>query len=95
MVLWLGIFLSACSTFVWGQWACAVSPVFVVLLISFISGIPKLEARADVKWGGNPEYEKYKRTTSILLILPVYADKGPLAETNGSIQEGEAPSPVV
>eukprot|EP00620_Florenciella_sp_RCC1587_P017056 CAMPEP_0182565382 /NCGR_PEP_ID=MMETSP1324-20130603/7118_1 /TAXON_ID=236786 /ORGANISM="Florenciella sp., Strain RCC1587" /LENGTH=335 /DNA_ID=CAMNT_0024779021 /DNA_START=78 /DNA_END=1085 /DNA_ORIENTATION=- len=95
MVLWLGIFLSACSTFVWGQWACAVSPVFVVLLISFISGIPKLEARADVKWGGNPEYEKYKRTTSVLLILPVYADKGPLAETNGSIQEGEAPSPVV
>ena len=100
MVLWLGIFVSASATFVWGQWASVVSPIFVVLLISFISGIPKLEARADVTWGGNPEYVTYKRTTAILVILPVFADKGPMAEAGaagaaGSIQEGEAPSPVV
>jgi steroid 5-alpha reductase family enzyme len=47
-----------------------LSPLFIVLLLTKISGIPILEARADEKWGGQADYEDYKRQTSILMPLP-------------------------
>jgi len=43
---------------------------FVALLLTKISGIPLLEKAADEKWGGNADYEAYKRRTSTLLLLP-------------------------
>ncbi|MGC9400662.1 MAG: DUF1295 domain-containing protein [Anaerolineae bacterium] len=47
-----------------------ISPLFVMLLLTRISGIPMLEARADEEWGGQPEYEAYKQTTPVLIPLP-------------------------
>ena len=44
-----------------------VSPVFVAMLIIRVSGIPLLEAKADAKWGGQTDYEEYKRTTPVLV----------------------------
>ena len=32
--------------------------------------VPVLEARADEKWGGQPDYEAYKAATSTLIPLP-------------------------
>jgi hypothetical protein len=43
--------------------------LFQSILIK-ISGIPLLEKAADEKWGGNADYEAYKRRTSTLLLLP-------------------------
>jgi steroid 5-alpha reductase family enzyme len=45
-----------------------VSPAFIIILLLFISGIPILEKSADERWGGNPDYEKYKRHTSTLIL---------------------------
>jgi steroid 5-alpha reductase family enzyme len=44
--------------------------VFVFFLLMFVSGVPLLEKKADKKWGGQPDYENYKATTSVFLILP-------------------------
>jgi steroid 5-alpha reductase family enzyme len=44
-----------------------LSPVFVTLLLVFVSGVPLLEKRADEKWGGQPDYESYKERTPVLI----------------------------
>ena len=44
-----------------------ISPIFVWILLTKISGVPMLEAAADHKWGGDPEYEAYKASTPRLL----------------------------
>ena len=36
-------------------------------LLIKLSGIPLLEAKADKKWGGQADYEEYKRRTPVLL----------------------------
>ncbi|GBG27007.1 Potassium/sodium hyperpolarization-activated cyclic nucleotide-gated channel 4 [Hondaea fermentalgiana] len=68
--LWTGMFLFCASTFEGMQWAAVLSPIFVFCLLNFVSGVPLLEKRADEKWGGQPDYENYKATTSVFFILP-------------------------
>lgn len=53
------------------QYVTLVSPLFVTLLLTKVSGIPLLEERADANWGGNPEYEAYKAATPVLVGLPI------------------------
>ena len=49
------------------QWVALISPVFVTLLLTRVSGVPLLEKRADLKWGGQAEYETYKKQTPVLI----------------------------
>ena len=41
--------------------------VFVVLLLTRVSGIPLLEAKAQRKWGDDPEYQAYRARTPALI----------------------------
>jgi steroid 5-alpha reductase family enzyme len=66
IVLWLGVAVIAFPVLQGWQWVTLVSPLFVALLLTRISGIPLLEARADEKWGGQPDYEAYKANTPVL-----------------------------
>lgn len=70
ILLWLGIFIIAVPVLVGWQWVAAISPVFVFCLLSFISGIPLLEARGRRKWGSDPAYQEYLATTPKLLLSP-------------------------
>ena len=47
-----------------------VSPLFVYVLLSRISGIPLLEARSDARWGAEPAYQAYKQRTPVLWLRP-------------------------
>jgi hypothetical protein len=38
-----------------------------MVTLLFLSGIPLLEKSADKKWGKNPDYQKYKKTTPVLI----------------------------
>lgn len=67
ILLWFGLYISASSVFKGYQFMSVLSPVFVHLLITKISGIPLLEAAADKKWGKLPEYVLYKRNTAVLV----------------------------
>ena len=49
---------------------CALSPIFVFCLIRLGSGVPLLETSSDKRWGGQPDYEAYKRDTPVFWPLP-------------------------
>lgn len=70
IVLWIGVAVISAPALVGWQWVTLISPVFVFLLLTRVSGIPLLEKRADDTWGGREEYEEYKRRTSILIPRP-------------------------
>ncbi len=70
IVLWFGIAVMAFPVLQGWQYATLVSPFFVTLLLTKISGIPLLEEAADKKWGGQADYEAYKKRTSSLVLLP-------------------------
>ena len=53
------------------QIAYFLGPLFITLMLLFVSGIPLLEKSADEKWGKDPAYAEYKRNTPVLLPLPV------------------------
>lgn len=67
IMLWIGVALVALPTLAGWRWLTLVSPVFVLLLLTRVSGVPMLEARADEKWGGQPDYEAYKSRTPVLI----------------------------
>jgi len=70
IVLWIGITIVALPVLQGCQWVTLISPIFVTLLLTRISGIPLLEKRADEKWGGQEEYEAYKAITPVLIPRP-------------------------
>ena len=67
IVLWVGVALVAAPALSGWSLLTLVSPVFVFFLLTRVSGLPLLEAAADRRWGGNPDYEAYKSTTPALV----------------------------
>ncbi len=70
ILVWWGIFLYAVPFLAGAAFAVVVGPIFITLLLLFVSGIPLLERGADEKYGDDPAYRAYKRRTSILVPLP-------------------------
>jgi steroid 5-alpha reductase family enzyme len=66
-MLWIGIAVITLPVLQGWQWVALISPIFVTLLITRVSGVPLLEKKADQKWGGQADYETYKKTTPILI----------------------------
>jgi steroid 5-alpha reductase family enzyme len=67
ITLWVGIALVALPALSGWQYVTLISPVFVYLLLTRVSGIPMLEARADERWGDEPGYQAYKARTPVLV----------------------------
>lgn len=74
IVLWTGVAIIAFPVLSGWQLATLISPVFVYLLLTRISGIPLLEKKAEERWGGQEAYETYKRETRAL--VPVRRSRG-------------------
>jgi len=70
IVLWIGVAVICLPVLRGWQWVTLISPAFVTLLLTRISGVPMLEARADEKWGGQADYEAYKARTPVLIPRP-------------------------
>ncbi len=67
IVLWAGVAIIALPVLQGWQWIALISPVFVTLLLTRVSGVPLLEKKADQKWGGQADYETYKQKTPVLI----------------------------
>jgi steroid 5-alpha reductase family enzyme len=67
IVLWIGVLLISLPVLQGWQWVALISPIFVTLLLTRLSGIPLLEKKADRKWGGQADYEAYKKRTPVLI----------------------------
>ena len=70
ILLWLGIAIMAVPVLSGWRWVTLVSPLFVTLLLTRISGIPMLERRGKKRWGDEPEYQEYVRTVPVLIPRP-------------------------
>ena len=75
ILLWIGVAIIAIPALSGWQWLTLISPIFVAILLTRVSGIPILERLADEKWGGQAEYEDYKTRTSVLIPVPPSAEK--------------------
>lgn len=67
IVLWIGVLVITLPVLQGWQWISLISPLFIILLLTRISGIPMLEKKGDSKWGGQEDYEEYKKNTPILI----------------------------
>ncbi len=67
IVLWIGMMIIALPVLQGWQWVALISPIFVTLLLTRVSGVPLLEKKADQKWGGQEDYEVYKKRTPVLI----------------------------
>ena len=67
IVIWVGVAVIALPVLQGWQWVALISPLFVTLLLTKVSGIPLLEKKSDAKWGGQVDYEAYKKRTPVLL----------------------------
>ena len=70
ITLWTGIFIICIPALQGWQWATIISPIFVYLLLTKMSGVNMLEEIADKRWGGQADYEAYKARTSVLVLRP-------------------------
>ena len=70
MLVWWGLFVFAVPFLDGAAYAVVIGPVFITLLLLFVSGIPLLERSADARYGDDPAYREYKRRTSILVPSP-------------------------
>lgn len=72
IVLWLGLAVVAIPVMSGWQWIGIVSPLFVTLLLTRVSGIPMLEKKSDDQWGDDKSYQAYKAHTPVLVprLLP-------------------------
>jgi steroid 5-alpha reductase family enzyme len=70
IVLWTGIAIMALPLLSGWSWIAVISPVFVTLLLTRVSGIPMLEARAEQRWGDEAAFREYTANTSVLVLRP-------------------------
>jgi len=66
IVLWTGIAIISLPLLSGWQLVTLVSPLFVFILLTKISGLPFLEDKAEKKWGNDKNYIEYKNKTPVL-----------------------------
>ncbi|MGQ9843862.1 MAG: DUF1295 domain-containing protein [Spirochaetota bacterium] len=76
IVIWIGIAIISFQALEGARYITLLSPVFVALLITQISGLPILEKLADERWGGQAEYEEYKLKTPVLIPTILFKKRG-------------------
>lgn len=71
ILVWVGVYLYVFMSLTQLEsYVALISPLFIITLLLFVSGIPILEKNADKRWGKNAKYREYKKRTSILVPLP-------------------------
>ena len=73
IVLWTGIAIISLPLLSGWQFVTLISPVFVFLLLTKISGLPFLEDKAEKKWGDDKDYIEYKNKTPAM--VPFFGKK--------------------
>lgn len=69
ITLWIGMAVLALPLMSGWNYALLISPLFIVLLLTKISGINTLQARGDARWGEDPAYQAYRKNTPLLLPI--------------------------
>jgi len=70
IVLWIGVAVMAVPILSGWRWVTLISPIFVILLLTKVSGVPMLEKRAADRWGDEADYRRYVENTPVLVMRP-------------------------
>ena len=62
-LIWTGITIICFPVFSGFKYLAFITPIFIYYLLNYISGVNLLEERAKEKWGKDPEYVKYLKST--------------------------------
>jgi steroid 5-alpha reductase family enzyme len=69
ILCWWGIFTFALPYLSSWSWATIISPLYITILLLFVTGIPPLEKRYSQKYKHNKHYQQYRSSTSLLIPL--------------------------
>lgn len=67
ILIWVGMAVISFPVLTGWQYITLISPLFVFLLLTRVSGINLLEASSDKKWGDLKSYREYKENTPKLI----------------------------
>jgi steroid 5-alpha reductase family enzyme len=67
ILLWIGVAIIAYPALYQWQLVTLISPIFVILLLTKISGISLQEEQADQRWADDSDYQAYKKRTPVLI----------------------------
>ncbi len=67
ITLWVGIYIMSAPSFFGIEYLSIISPMFVYILLTRMSGINMLEKIANERYGDLPEYQEYKKNTPVLI----------------------------
>ncbi len=70
ITLWTGILIMAIPVLSGLSWLVVISPIFVTLLLTKISGVNLQNAQAKERWGDDPAYQAYRANTPALIPRP-------------------------
>jgi steroid 5-alpha reductase family enzyme len=52
------------------QYLTIIGPIFISSLLLFVTGIPTLEKKYQIRYKNDQKFIKYKKVTSLLIPLP-------------------------
>ena len=67
ILIWIGMAIISFPALNGWQYTTLISPIFVTLLLTRVSGVNLLEKSADKKWGNLETYQSYKSKTALLI----------------------------
>ena len=70
ITLWTGVLITAIPVLQGLSWLVVISPIFVTLLLTKISGVNLQTAQAKQRWGDDPAYQEYLANTPMLIPRP-------------------------
>lgn len=68
IVLWAGVAIIALPVMQGWQLIGLISPLFVFVLLTYVSGVRLLENQGKRRWGNDPAYQEYVANTPVLLL---------------------------
>ena len=66
ILLWIGMAIISLPVLRGWEFITLISPLFVYILLTKMSGIPILENQSNERWGNQSDYQNYKKITPIL-----------------------------
>lgn len=78
MLIWWGMGLASSAFFRSFEFLYLAGPLFITIMLRYVSGVPLLEKQADKKWGEQQEYREYRASTPLIIprIRPASATAG-------------------
>lgn len=67
LLCWWGIFIFVLPSLSGWLWFGIIGPITITILLLLVTGIPLLEKSREDRYGKDPEYQKYKKNTGLLI----------------------------